>query len=69
MRDGAFVTDPQLAGSSVEVHRLVLTGRFTTTGFDARVHADVTRNGAALCDYDVKWVGTQQGAPNVIPGL
>jgi hypothetical protein len=67
-RDGAFVTVPRSVGSAAETHRLSISGRFSTSGFDATVSGDVTRNGIAACSYVVSWVGTKTGEPNVIPG-
>ena len=67
-RDGSFVTVPRSVGSAAETHRLSITGRFSTNGFEATVSVDVTRNGMSSCSYVVSWVGTKTGEPNVIPG-
>jgi len=67
-RDGAFLTEPQSVGSAAETHRLTISGRFSTTGFDATVTAEVTRNAGPVCTYSVSWIGTKTGEPNVIPG-
>ncbi len=67
--DGRFTTTPRSLSGPGEVHRLSIAGRFTTTGFDATVTVDVQRDAAPeTCRYVVRWVGTKQGAPNVIPG-
>ena len=67
-RDGAFITAPQSVGGTAERHRLTISGRFSTTGFEATVTAEVTRNAGPPCTYVVSWIGTKTGAPNVIPG-
>ena len=41
-----------------------LEGRFSTTGFTARLRVDVQPQG---CAFTRDWVGTKQGAPNVLP--
>lgn len=43
-----------------------LSGRFSTTGFEATVEL-TKRAGAATCSYAVAWVGTKTGSPNTIP--
>jgi hypothetical protein len=67
-RDGSFTTAPQSVGGASESHRLTISGRFSTTGFEATVTAEVTRNGSPSCSYVVSWTGTKTGEPNVIPG-
>jgi hypothetical protein len=68
-RDGAFATTPRAVGGGGETHTLAIAGRFTRAGLDATVTADVLRDAAPrTCRYVVRWVGTKQGAPNVIPG-
>ena len=67
-KDGAFVTTPQSVGPASDTHRLTIKGRFSTTGFEATVSVDVSRNGMASCAYVVSWTGTKSGEPNVIPG-
>ena len=48
-------------------YTISISGRFTTTGFDATV--DLTRRtGAAACTYAVTWTATKSGGPNTIPG-
>lgn len=45
---------------------LTITGRFSSTGFDATV--SVLQNiGPTSCTYFVHWVGTKEGAPNTFP--
>jgi hypothetical protein len=67
-RDGAFSTTPQSVGGAAETHRLTISGRFSTTGFEATVTAEVTRNASPACAYVVSWIGTKMGEPNVVPG-
>jgi hypothetical protein len=57
--DGSFSTTPKALGTPAETHTLTITGVFATDGFTATVHADVTRDGVAACDYDVGWIGTR----------
>jgi hypothetical protein len=66
-RDGSFATTPRSVGGPAETHTLTIAGRFSTTGFEATVNADVSRNGNPACSYVVSWVGTKSGAPNIIP--
>jgi hypothetical protein len=51
------------AASSQTVH---IEGRFVATGLEAVVTVDQT-SPAPACRYLVRWTGTKQGAPNVIP--
>jgi len=67
-RDGSFMTVPRSLGSAAETHRLSISGRFSTTGFEATVTVEVSRNGTLSCSYVVSWMGTKTGEPNVIPG-
>jgi hypothetical protein len=68
-RDGTFATTPRAVGAGGETHTLTIAGRFTRTGLDATVTADVQRETAPrTCRYVVRWAGTKQGDPNVIPG-
>jgi hypothetical protein len=66
--DASFTSDPQdlrdQDGSTLTVR---IAGRFSTTGFDATVTIDVLRTSGGRCRYVVRWTGTKQGAPNVIP--
>jgi hypothetical protein len=65
--DGAFSTDEvRLSGADGPL-AIRIAGRFTATGFDALVTVDVQRASGA-CRYVVRWAGTKQGPPNVIPG-
>lgn len=66
-RDGSFATGPRAVGEPAETHTLTIAGRFSTSGFEATVTADVSRNGSPVCSYVVSWAGTKDGAPNVIP--
>jgi hypothetical protein len=63
---GAFRTAPRTfadAGSSVT---LSIAGRFLLLGLDATVTVDQSAP-APACRYLVRWMGTKQGAANVIP--
>jgi hypothetical protein len=66
--DGGFSTDPlevrDADGSSLTIR---ISGRFTLTGFDATVAVDVARTTGSRCRYQVRWTGTKQGGPNVLP--
>ena len=66
--DGTFTTDPldvrDQDGSTLTIR---ITGRFTLTGFDATVTVDVARAAGSRCRYQVRWTGTKQGGPNVLP--
>ena len=66
--NGSFATTPKLLTGVGETLNLSMSGTFTTTGFDAAVVVDVTLTGGATCRYTVRWVGTKDGMPNVIPG-
>ena len=66
---GSFATETRTiadgAGGSVAIR---IEGRFSTTGLEAL--ATVNALPAApqpACRYVVRWTGTKQGAPNVIP--
>lgn len=67
--DGSFRTDnltlTDAAGSALSI---AIEGRFAVQGFDANVAVAVRRATAPRdCRYAVHWVGSKQGAPNVIP--
>ncbi len=65
--DGAFTTDPlALRDADGQPLSVRIEGRFTTSGFDAQVGVDVSA-AAGPCRYVVRWVGTKQGAANVLP--
>lgn len=62
---GDFTADAVLgpdAGGNTFTQRL--EGRFSATGFTARLGVDVQPQG---CRFTRDWVGTKQGAPNVLP--
>jgi hypothetical protein len=66
--DGSFRTDPLSVGSAGSVLAIAIEGRFSARGFDAVVAVGVDKSPpAADCRYLVRWAGTKQGAPNVIP--
>ena len=65
---GAFQTVPlaiAVGGGSTDT--VAIAGTFNTTGFEATVTVDAAHVGAPQCAYSVRWLGTKQGAPNVIP--
>jgi hypothetical protein len=67
--DGSFRTETATVNDGAgATHTLGIEGRFSAQGFDANVSASVRRTTAPTsCRYAVHWVGTKQGAPNVIP--
>lgn len=66
---GAFTTSPAVLNLGGTNYHFDIAGTFSTTGFDALVHVGVGDIGApGRCGYTVRWQGTKQGAPNVIPG-
>jgi hypothetical protein len=67
--EGTFRTDSltvtDAAGAELTI---VIEGRFSVQGFDANVSVGVRRTASPQsCRYVVHWVGTKQGAPNVVP--
>ena len=49
-------------------YTLSVVGRFSTTGFTARVSAAVEQDHAPrTCQYVVTWIGTKEGDPNTVP--
>jgi hypothetical protein len=66
--DGSFNTQPIVVQDSLGASTVGIAGRFRTTGFDANATVDVARpQGAPACRYVVRWTGTKQGPPNVLP--
>ncbi len=65
--NGAFTTSPRAVSGGGETHTLTIAGRFTRTGFDATVTADVVRADNSTCRYVVIWTATRQSGENVIP--
>lgn len=66
--DGAFTTDPlDVLDSDGSVLTVGISGRFDANGFEATVAVDVRRTNGSRCRYVVRWTGTKQGPPNVIP--
>lgn len=66
--DGTFTTDPiDLQDSNGSTLTVEISGRFETNGFTAMVAVDVRRTNGSRCRYVVRWTGTKQGPPNVIP--
>ena len=68
-RDGSFRTDSRTASdASGATLTIDIQGRFSTQGFEATVDVAVDRSAPTPdCAYQVRWVGTKQGAPNIIP--
>ena len=65
--DGQFTTDPTSVTTAEGTFTVRMVGRFTTSGLEATVTVDRTSPGGSTCRYVVRWVGTKQGAPNVLP--
>jgi hypothetical protein len=65
---GSFATEtrslPDGAGGSVAIR---IEGRFLTTGLDALATVNAQPAAQPSCRYVVRWTGTKQGTPNVIP--
>ncbi len=66
--DGTFATTPVPVVVGSDTHTLTIGGRFSTTGFNGIVTAEVTRSGGPTCGYVVNWVATRRDGVNVIPG-
>jgi hypothetical protein len=65
--DGRFTTTPQSVSGGGATSTLRIAGQFSRTGFTATVTVDQTGGTPATCTYVVQWVGTKEGAPNIIP--
>jgi hypothetical protein len=66
--DASFSTSPESVVVGDARHTLTIVGRFSTTGFTARVDAAVEQDHAPrTCQYAVTWVGTKDGDPNTVP--
>ena len=66
--NGSFTTQPTVVNSGGVQSTLTITGQFNTTGFVADVTVGVQQTQLPnTCQYKVHWVGSKQGAPNVIP--
>ncbi|MFM8533699.1 MAG: hypothetical protein ACKOEC_08975 [Acidimicrobiia bacterium] len=63
---GRFTTSPASFAFPDADYTISLSGRFSTTGFDATVEL-TKRTPAARCAYAVAWVATKTGGPNTIP--
>lgn len=67
--DGTFQMAPAVVSISGVNYHVDIGGQFELRGFAATVHVGVGDIGQPTrCGYSVRWVGTKQGAPNVIPG-
>jgi hypothetical protein len=62
MTSGAFSVPPTALGGGV--FTVSISGQFNATGFTATVHVAQSQ---PACAYDVSWVGSKSGPPNVIP--
>ena len=66
--NGAFQTTAKSVVADGQRHTLSMVGRFSTTGFVARVAAVREQDQAPkVCEYVVTWVGTKEGEPNSVP--
>ena len=69
--NGSFTTQPTVINdpSSGGVQSTItIAGQFNLTGFIADASVDVVQaQQPTTCRYKVHWIGTKQGAPNVIP--
>jgi hypothetical protein len=63
---GNFQTTPKTVLVAPARYVISVTGHFTTSGLDATV--TVAQTDPTSCSYEVQWVGTKSGSPNVIPG-
>ena len=63
---GAFRTTPRTFADASSSVTLQIDGRFTSGGLEALATVDQSAPSPA-CRYVVRWTGTKQGAPNVIP--
>ena len=63
---GRFTTPAATFSFPDADYTISLSGRFSTTGFEATVEL-TKRAGATTCTYAVAWVATKQGSPNTIP--
>jgi hypothetical protein len=67
-RDGTFSTDPVIVRDSTGTASTIrIAGRFTVAGFEALVTSDVQPASGAACRYVVRWTGSKDGPPNVLP--
>jgi hypothetical protein len=65
---GRFATPTATISASGSRYRLTIVGRFSRTGFDARVHVAVQQPAPPpTCAYNVHWVGAKNGPPNTLP--
>ena len=71
--NGGFAIAPQATAPHLgaPVTTVFESGRFTSSGFDARVRLDINgplgQPSFAVCRVSQAWQGTKQGSPNVIP--
>jgi hypothetical protein len=66
--DGSFTTTPRAISANGSTFTIALTGRFTTSGFEADVGVDVQQPTApTTCRYVVHWIGTRTSGTNTLP--
>lgn len=66
--NATFQTAAKSVVADGERHTLSIVGRFSATGFVARVDAVREQDQAPkVCEYVVTWVGTKEGEPNTVP--
>ena len=66
--NGSFTTSPTRVEVGDAAHSLSLVGRFSSTGFPARVTARVSQEvSPRSCEYAVTWIGVKDGEPNSVP--
>jgi hypothetical protein len=66
--DGTFSTDAVTVRDSTGTASTIrIAGRFTASGFEALVTVDVQPATGAACRYVVRWTGTKEGPPNILP--
>jgi hypothetical protein len=66
--DATFITEPLILRGGGDTYTVTVQGHFATTGFDALTTVIVQQSVKPQnCQYTVRWLGTKQGAPNVIP--
>ena len=65
---GGFATTPAIVRGNGSEFTITITGRFRRRGFDATVRVAAQQpTPPRSCSYTVRWVGTKDGPPNVIP--
>lgn len=66
--DATFTTKPLILRGGGATYTVTITGQFALTGFAALTTVAVQQLVKPQnCQYQVRWVGTKQGKPNIIP--